>query len=66
MKILVRRMERQEKAKVIARFGSAHLVRRIDGALELRDGTPCQKVEACEWISLFSHEALLHTGREIR
>lgn len=46
---------------MVARFGSAHLVRRLNGIFELRGGTSEEQVEACEWISLFMHEAVLQT-----
>ena len=44
--------------ELIAGFGEARLVRRLDGKFELRGGTPGDRTAAKEWISLFMHEAV--------
>ncbi len=47
------------KRKVIARFGSAKLVRTSGRAYELHGGSDEDHAEALEWVSLFLHEAVI-------
>lgn len=49
----------RDTAEVVAVFGQAKLVRRLDGKTELRGGTAQDRVAAKEWIALFWHEAVL-------
>jgi hypothetical protein len=44
---------------VIAYFGQARLVRRLDCKFELRGGSIEDHCAAKEWISLFMHEVVL-------
>ncbi len=40
----------------LARFGTAELVRRFDGEVELRGGSRDERQDARDWLSLFLHE----------
>ena len=44
-------------ARLVARFGSARLIRNKSGRFELRGGSKSEHLEAREWASLFLHEA---------
>ena len=44
------------KAQLVARFGSADLVRQPDGSYELIGGTTDDVTQAKEWISLFLND----------
>ncbi len=44
--------------KIIAIFGAARLVRKLDGHHELIGGTPADHAAAIEWCSLFAHEVV--------
>ena len=44
---------------MVAYFGQARLVKRLDAKFELRGGSREDQSEAKEWISLFLHEAVL-------
>ena len=50
---------RRDTDEVVAVFGDAKLVKRLDGKTELRGGTDEDRVVAKEWIALFWHEAVL-------
>ena len=50
---------RRDTDEVVAVFGQAKLVRRLDGKTELRRGTDQDCIAAKEWIALFWHEAVL-------
>ena len=50
---------RPDTAEVVAVFGQAKLVSRLDGKTALRGGTNQDRVAAKEWIALFWHEAIL-------
>ena len=50
---------RRDTDEVVAVFGQAKLVKRLDGKTELRGGTDQDRVAAKEWIALFWHEAVL-------
>ena len=41
--------------EIVAVFGEARLVRRLDGKAELRGGTDQDRLAAKEWIALFWH-----------
>lgn len=45
----------------VAVFGSAELFRLSERRWELRGGTPAERAEAREWISLFLPEAVVST-----
>jgi hypothetical protein len=45
--------------EIIAYFGQAQLVKRLDAKFELRGGSREDQSAAKEWISLFLHEAVL-------
>ena len=49
------------EGEVVAHFGRAKLVKRLDCKFELRGGSPEDHLAAREWISLFMHEAVLTT-----
>ncbi len=48
-----------DEGKVIARFGNAALIRQRDGRWQLKGGSHEDRLSACEWISLFMHEAVV-------
>jgi hypothetical protein len=50
---------RLDEGEVIAYFGQARLVRRLDCKFELRGGSSEDHSAAKEWISLFMHEVVL-------
>jgi len=47
--------EHRDEGEVIAYFGDAQLVNRLDGKLELRGGTDEDRAEARKWMSMFMH-----------
>ena len=47
----------RDEGETIAVFGAARLVKKLDGKLELRGGSPDDRSAAKEWCSLFLHEA---------
>jgi hypothetical protein len=49
--------------QLIACFGRARLIERVDGRAELRGASVDEETQAKEWISLFRHEAVLHVVR---
>ncbi len=49
----------RNEGEVIAYFGQARLVKKLDGKLELVDGSSDDRIAAREWISLFLHEAVV-------
>ena len=49
----------RDEGEVLAYFGQARLLKRLDGKLELVGGTEEDRTSAREWISMFFHEALL-------
>ncbi len=53
----------RRNAQLIATFGRAQLVRTHDRGYELRGGTPGDRVEAREWISLFMHDVVVGSDR---
>ena len=50
---------RRNTDEVVAVFGQAKLVRRLDGKTELRGGTDQERVAAKEWTALFWREVVL-------
>ncbi len=46
-----------DDSELIATFGSARLVKKLSGKVELIGGTADDRAEAREWTSLFLHEA---------
>ena len=61
MKRLNQYLERltQAEAETIASFGEARLVKTLDFKYELRGGSPGDRQQAREWISLFMHNAVV-------
>ncbi len=45
--------ERRDDGEVIAYFGDAKLINRLDGKLELRGGTDEDRAKARKWMSMF-------------
>ena len=60
MKIIHLFPEARPEGEVIAYFGTARLVKSVDGKYELVGGSASDRTEAKEWISLFFHEAVPH------
>lgn len=54
-------LERRD-GEIVAAFGAARLVKRLDCRFELRGGSERDRAEAREWISLFLHEAVVVRG----
>ena len=52
----------RHEGETIATFGEARLVKQLDGKLELIGGSPENRTEAKEWVSLFLHEAVISFG----
>jgi len=48
-----------DEGEVVARFGEATLIRQRDGKWQLKGGSHDDRLSACEWISLFMHEAVV-------
>lgn len=46
------------RSETVASFGRATLHRHRDGRYELRGGSAADRAEACEWASLFQHDAV--------
>jgi hypothetical protein len=49
----------RDEGEVLAYFGQARLVKKLDGKLELVGGTNEDRTAAREWISMFFHEAVV-------
>jgi len=47
----------KDEGEVVASWGEAKLIKRLDGKIELRGGSKEDHAEAMEWMSLFCHEA---------
>jgi hypothetical protein len=47
----------RDEGDLIALFGNARLVKRLNGKFELLGGTDADRAEAKEWCSLFLHAA---------
>ena len=50
---------RPHDGEIVAYFGAARLLKKLDGTFELVGGSPGDRTEAKEWISLFLHDAVL-------
>lgn len=59
MKTLVNGMDEPRYWNHIASFGQAKLVTNATGRVRLLGGSPTDRAEAREWISLFFHDAIL-------
>jgi hypothetical protein len=46
------------RSETVASFGRATLHRHRNGRYELRGGSAADRAEACEWASLFQHDAV--------
>ena len=46
----------RDEGEALAVFGDARLVKKLDGKIELRGGSPDDRRAAREWCSLFLHE----------
>lgn len=55
--------ELRKQGEVVAVFGQARLVKHMDCNYELVGGTPADRHDAREWISLFMHEVVLRNAR---
>jgi hypothetical protein len=49
----------KDEGEVLASWGEAKLVKRLDGKLELKGGSKEDRGQAREWISMFWHEAVV-------
>jgi hypothetical protein len=52
----------QRKEIVVARFGTAALVRTREGRFTLRGGNKSDHIEARDWASMFLHEAVIRNN----
>ena len=50
---------KQDDGETLANFGTARLVKRFIGRIELLGGSPDDRAAAREWCSLCLHEAIL-------
>ena len=53
----------RDEAEVVAAWGRAELIRYLDGKTELRGGSPQDRAEAKEWMSMFWREVVVGDGR---
>jgi hypothetical protein len=54
---------RPPEEELIAQFGEARLVKRLDGKPELKGGSEKDRTEAQKWIDMFLSNAAARTGR---
>ena len=54
--------QNKDEGEVLAYFGGARLVKKLDGRLELVGGDRGDRTAAREWISMFFHEAVVREG----
>lgn len=47
-----------EVADLVACFGSAQLIKYLDGRFELRGGTASDRRRACDWLEMFMPDVL--------
>jgi len=50
---------RDRDGETLATFGTARLVKYLDGKVELRGGSPADRTDARQWCSLFMHEVAI-------
>ena len=55
----------QMTGETFATFGTARLVRHLDGHFELSGGTPADHAAAREWCSLFAPEIVFKSGSRL-
>ena len=55
MKAIILNPARAERR--LARFGTAELIKRFTGEIELRGGNRDERQDARDWLSFFLHEA---------
>lgn len=55
----------RERVEEIAKFGEAHLVKHLDGRLELRGGTEQDRAEAHAWMKQFNLQSAPLTVRRV-
>lgn len=55
----------RDEGEVIAGFGTARLVRYLDGKYELQGGSRDDRIAAHEWISLFCHEVVVRSEQGV-
>lgn len=47
-----------ETSELIACFGSAQLIKYLDGRFQLRGGTASDRQRACDWLEMFMPDVL--------
>lgn len=57
MKLILRNWFKASDDKTVAKFGTARLIQKPTGKIELIGGTAADRIAAKEWVSLFLHEA---------
>jgi hypothetical protein len=57
MKMILRNWFKASADKTLAKFGTARLIQKSTGKIELVGGTVADRIAAKEWVSLFLHEA---------
>ena len=55
---------RAPEEELIAQFGEARLVKRLDGKLEMKDGSEEDRAEARKWVAAFLCKPVADSGRE--
>jgi hypothetical protein len=48
-----------DEGKVVASWGAARLIKRLDGKHELRGGSEQDRRDAKEWLAMFWHEVVV-------
>ena len=51
--------QQDDEGELLTYFGTARLVKKLDGKLELIGGTDEDRTAVREWISMFLHEAVV-------
>ena len=54
---------RRDDGELIASFGDARLVKKLNGKIELTGGTETDRAAAREWCSRFLHDARSHSHK---
>jgi hypothetical protein len=58
----MKRIATSEPLETLAVFGSGALVKTPSGRYEFQGGSPADRAEAIEWVSMFAHEIIVATN----
>ncbi len=62
MKTIIRKFKSRFSTRQVAQFGSAKLITRRRGELELEGGSLSDRTDAKEWIAMFRQDEVLRLG----